>query len=109
MKKLISKRFISVLLCAVMLSTTAVYAIPSGVVTTTAKIGNSTANLVYIDMSSPNRTGEAVVAGKLTTASASDLIGRVSDGQVVAAMNGGFFNAYYDPSHVSYPDNYPRI
>jgi hypothetical protein len=103
------KRFISILLCALMLSTTAVYAIPSGVVTTTAKIGNSTANLVYIDMSSPNRTGEAVVAGKLTTAAASDLIGRVDDGQVVAAMNGGFFNAYYDPSKVSYPDNYPRI
>jgi hypothetical protein len=103
------KRFISVLLCALMLSATTVYAIPSGVVTTTAKIGSSTANLVYIDMSSPNRTGEAVVAGKLTTASASDLIGRVNDGQVVAAMNGGFFNAYYDPSKVSYPDNYPRI
>ncbi len=103
------KRFISVLLCALMLSTTAVYAIPSGVVTTTARIGNSTANLVYIDMSSPNRTGEAVVAGKLTTASASDLIGRVDDGQVVAAMNGGFFNAYYNPRNVSYPDNYPRI
>ncbi|MCD8089551.1 MAG: phosphodiester glycosidase family protein [Clostridiales bacterium] len=80
-----------------------------GVVNTTASIGGGSANLVYVDMSSSSRTGAAVISSQVQPASASSLIGKVSDGKVVAAMNGGFFDAYYNALTVSYPDNYPKI
>lgn len=103
------RKFVSMLLCSLVLSVSTVYAIPSGVITTTASIGGARANLVYIDMTVENRTGEAVVSPQLAPVSASGLINSVNDGNVVAAMNGGFFNAYYKAATVSYPDNYPKI
>lgn len=60
-------------------------------------------------MSSPTRTGEAVISSQLKPAPAKNLINEVKDGKVVAAMNGGFFNAYYNTSGVKFPENYPRI
>lgn len=80
-----------------------------GVINTSASIGGSTANMTYIDMSPASRTGEAVISDQLSPASAKTLINKVTDGKVVAAMNGGFFNAYYKTSGVSFPDNYPRV
>lgn len=86
-----------------------VFAAPDGVVTTTANIGGGNAKLVYIDMSPQNRAAEAKISSQMQPASAQTLINSVSDGTVVAAMNGGFFNAYYKPDSVNFPDNYPRV
>lgn len=105
------KKIISVLFTLAITITTSVtaFALPQGVVTTTANIGTNTATMVYIDMTTPNRRGEAVISSQIAPAKGQDLIDSVDDGKVVAAMNGGFFNAYYDVASVSYPDNYPRI
>lgn len=112
MKSRLFKRVISFTLAACFYVTafyTAVSAAPSGVITETANIGGGSANLVYIDMSVSGRTGEVVMSSQLSPSEASGLIGAVSDGNVVAAMNGGFFDAYYKPASVSFPDNFPRI
>jgi len=105
------KKIISVLICLCFIIGlySAVYAIPKGVVTTTANIGGASAKLVYVDMSVQNRQGEAVVANQIAPSPASNLIKEVKDGNVVASMNGGFFNAYYKASSVKFPDEYPKI
>jgi len=105
------RKIISVLICVCFIFGlySAVYAIPKGVITTNANIGGTSAKLVYIDMSVGNRRGEAVVANQIAPSSASSLIKEVKDGDVVASMNGGFFNAYYKVSNVKFPDEYPKI
>ncbi|MCB6366471.1 phosphodiester glycosidase family protein [Intestinibacillus massiliensis] len=86
----------------------------SGVVTDSPVIGDGAAKLVYITMDG-NRTADVALAnGSVHSAAASDaLVNRVTwDGNssVVAAVNGGFFNAYYNSGAAqSFPDNCPRI
>lgn len=86
----------------------------TGVTTQKATIGGSSAELVYITMNGNRSADVALANGSVhSTSSTSDLINRVtSDGNsaVVAAVNGGFFNAYYNSgSALSFPDNCPRI
>ncbi len=84
-----------------------IYASTGGVINTTAKIGNSTAQLVYIDN---GLTGEVALANNsvVSDQNTKDII--ASKGKkVVVAVNGGYFNAYYKPGNISYPDNCPRV
>lgn len=101
------KKFIATLVGILVMSSSIFAA--QGVSSKSVSIGGASANLIYIDMSSPTRTGEAAISSQLSPASAKSLINSVKDGKVVAAMNGGFFNAYYKTSDVKFPDNYPRV
>jgi hypothetical protein len=83
-----------------------------GVTTGTASIGGSTAQVVYVTMTS----GRALVPGIAnnsihTDAAASSVISSVKSGTVVAAINGGFFDSYYNSgATVSMATgNYPRV
>lgn len=86
----------------------------SGVTTQSATIGGGSARLVYITMDG-NRTADvALASGSVHAANSADtLVNRVTaDGNtaVVAAVNGGFFNAYYNSGAAqSFPNNCPRI
>lgn len=89
-------------------------AAPAGVTSFTAKIGNGTAKLVTIQMKE-GRTGEIALAGSSVVEddSAQNLVSgkkQQKNTQLVAAVNGGFFNSYYNASKgLSYPGNCPRI
>lgn len=85
-----------------------------GVIIDSASIGGNGAKLVYITMDG-NRTADVVLAnGSVHADNASDaLLQRVTQGgnaTIVAAVNGGFFNSYYNSgASLNYPDNCPRI
>ena len=89
-------------------------AAPAGVTVTTPSIGGSTARLVTVTMTE-NRTADVALAdGTIHNDSpAATLINRVTwDGNstIVAAINGGFFNSYYNTgAALSYPGNCARI
>lgn len=92
----------------------ALAATPKDVVTENATIGGAGARLVYIAMSGGRSADVALANGSVHSAAGADaLINRVTqDGNssIVAAVNGGFFNAYYDSTAaLSFPDNCPRI
>lgn len=96
--------FIAVLMLCV------VFVVPAcaSTASTTAKIGNSTAKLAYVDASKV--TGEIALAynSVVSDQNTKDII--ASKGRKVAvAVNGGYFNAYYKPGNITYPDNCPRI
>lgn len=109
MKKVI-KRMVAVAL-AVALSVPAFAA--GGVNKTTASIGGATANVVYIDMSAKNRVLLPAVANNSisTDTAAGNIISGIKRGSVVAAVNGGFFNSYYNASAAMNvaSGNYPRV
>lgn len=110
------KRKIAWLLTLVMVCTLAPVSASaaSGVTTQSATIGGGSARLVYITMDG-NRTADvALASGSVHAANSADtLVNRVTaDGNtaVVAAVNGGFFNAYYNSGAAqSFPNNCPRI
>ncbi len=99
------------ILLAVSLSLTAFAA--SGVTRTTATIGGATANVIYIDMNVQNRAIVPLVANNSmsTAAPASSIISKATTGTVVAAINGGFFDSYYNAqaSQTVASGNYPRV
>ena len=114
-RKIMLRRGVSALLSAAMLLTACPFAAMAaeGVVTDTATIGGSTAKLVYITMGG-NRTAEVALAGGSVheDAAADTLVSGVKSDNVsvVAAVNGGFFNSYYNAGAArSYPGNCPRI
>lgn len=104
---------VAALLMAAVLLPTQVAAL-NGVVTDSPAIGAGTARLVYITMDG-NRTADVVLANSSvhSTGAADSLINRITwDGNssIVAAVNGGFFNAYYNiGATLSFPNNCPRI
>ncbi len=85
----------------------------NGVTKTTASIGGATANVVYVDMSANNRAIVPAVANNSisTDTAAGNIISGVKSGSVVAAVNGGFFNSYYNASAAMdvANGNYPRV
>ncbi len=111
------KRGLAALLCAALtMAVCPVWAgaAAAGVVTTTAAIGGGSARLVYVTMDG-SRTADVALAGGSVhqDTDAATLVSRVTaDGNstVVAAINGGFFNSYYNAgAAMSYPNNCPRI
>ncbi len=109
MKKIIKCLFVSLLAFALSASAFAA----GGVNKTTANIGGATANVVYIDMSAKNRVLLPAVANNSisTDTAAGNIISGVKRGSVVAAVNGGFFNSYYNASAAMSvaSGNYPRV
>lgn len=83
-----------------------------GVVKTTETIGGSTAQVVYVTMKDNRVVVPAIANNSMSTdAPASSVISTVSNGSVVAAVNGGFFDSYYNasqPLSVA-TENYPRV
>lgn len=108
--KRITTVLIAILLAAIM-SFTAYAA--TGVTRTTATIGGATAQVIYIDMNVQNRAIVPIYpsTGISTATAASSIIADVSTGNVVAAINGGFFDSYYDrnSSLTVASGNYPRV
>lgn len=100
--------FIAILILLVSALPKPTYA-SSGVVNTTAKIGNSKAQLVYVDMSH-GLNGEVVLANNsvVSDQNTKDIIAAKGK-KVAVAVNGGYFNAYYKPGNITYPDNCPRV
>ena len=98
------------LTCA--LFSTSVFA-AGGVTQSTLNIGGTVANVIYIDMNVPNRAIIPAIANNSisTDAPASGVLSTVKSGTVVAAINGGFFDSYYDSSAVQTvaSGNYPRV
>ena len=86
----------------------------SGVQKTSASIGGKTANLVYVAMGGKRTIIPAIANGSMSTdAVASGIIKAVDADKnvtVVAAINGGYFNSYYNKNiELSVPNNYPRV
>jgi len=83
-----------------------------GVVHTTETIGGATAQVVYVTLKE-NRALVPLIANNsmCTDAPVSAVLSSAKGGTVVAAVNGGFFNSYYDTSRaLSVSDgNYPRV
>lgn len=109
MKKLF--RFLLCVTVAAILSLTAFAA--TGVTRSTVTIGGATANVIYIDMNVANRAIVPAIANRSisTDAPASNVLSTVQTGKVVAAINGGFFDSYYDSSAAKTvaSGNYPRV
>lgn len=109
MKKTVRIFFSLLLIAGLMLTAFAA----SGVTQTTAQIGGATANVVYIDMNVSGRAIVPIIANDSisTTAPASTMLSSVDNGSVVAAVNGGFFDSYYDASvsQTVASGNYPRV
>lgn len=111
-----SKRAAALLLCAVMLAAAGAPAMAEagGVTPYRDTIGGRTANLVAVSMGE-GRTGQIVLAGNsvVEDATGADLIAaqqNSGEGTVAAAINGGFFNSYYNTSAArSYPGNCPQV
>jgi len=108
------KRFLQV--CLLMLSCV-IFAgtsfAASGVTQSTLNIGGTVANVIYIDMNVANRAIVPAIANDSisTDAPASSVLSTVKSGTVVAAINGGFFDSYYDSSATQTvaSGNYPRV
>ncbi len=110
-----AKQAAAVLLCAVMTAASALPALaaPQGVTSYRDTIGSATANIVSITMQE-GRTGQVVTAGDSVVRddTAANLIAKQqgTGDQTVAAINGGFFNAYYAAGkEQSFPGNCPQI
>lgn len=110
------KRAAALLLCTAMLAATAAPAMAEagGVTPYRDTIGGGTANLVAVSMRE-GRTGQIVLAGGsvVEDAAGADLVAaqqNSGEGTVVAAINGGFFNSYYNAGAArAYPGNCPQI
>ena len=87
------KRLLALVLCALCLSSTAFAAAATG----TAKIGGGSAGTVTIDMHSGVTADVALAQGVISKdQNAADIIHSAkTKGNLIAAVNGGFFNAYY--------------
>jgi hypothetical protein len=102
------------LLCllALVLALTISASAADGVTVTTATIGGSTAQVVYVDLIDGRAVVPVIANNSMSTdAPASSVISSVKTGSVVAAVNGGFFDSYYNagaPLSVA-TDNYPRV
>ncbi|MCC8097059.1 MAG: phosphodiester glycosidase family protein [Eubacterium sp.] len=82
-----------------------------GASVTSASVGGSSANIVYVDMV-PGRMGEVGLANNSVASDevADNIVKRQGNSyNLLASVNGGYFNAYYSGSGTSYPDNCPRI
>ena len=108
------KRFLAFLcsgLLMLQLAGTALAA-PQGATSYRDTIGSGTANLVTIAMPK-GRTGKILLSGSSVVQdenAASLVTAQQQQGNLVAAINGGFFNAYYSTGKAqSYPDNCPQI
>ncbi len=65
-------------------------------------------NMVYVYTSSVS--ADVITAnGSVTSDTEADKLIGMAGGKVIAAINGGFFNSYYDSKNINYPGNYPRI
>lgn len=83
-----------------------------GVTTGTATIGGSTAQVTYVTMTDGRAVVPAIANGQMSTdAAAASVIGTVDNGTVVAAVNGGFFDSYYNAGAPisAMSGNYPRV
>ncbi len=100
----------AVLLCALVLALSC-GASAAGVTSTTATIGGATAQVVYVTLSDTSVVAPVLANNSVGTDAAADAIVSAAPGQVTAAVNGNFFNSYYDPSKPLTPStgNYPRI
>ncbi len=88
------KRFLSLLLCAACLCSCAAFAAAE---TGTAKIGGGAANVVTIPMNGV--TADVALAQGVISKdqNAAEIISAAgAKGNLIAAVNGGFFNAYYE-------------
>lgn len=85
----------------------------NSVTKSSVNMGGANANVLYVDMSASNRALVPVVAnGSMSTdAPAGNVLSTVKSGKVVAAINGGFFNSYYNASAgINFSNgNYPRV
>ena len=89
------KRFLALLLCAAYLCSCAAFAAAN---VGTAKIGGGSANTVTISMHSGVTADVALAQGSISKdQAASEIIRSASgNGTLIAAVNGCFFNAYYE-------------
>ncbi len=84
----------------------------SGVTTATANIGGATAQVTYVTMGGNRAIVPAISNNSIHTVSqTSSTLSTVKSGSVVAAINGGFFNSYYNTSAAFSvaTGNYPRV
>lgn len=100
------KRFLALLLCAACLCSCAAFAAAD---VGTAKIGGG-ANTVTISMHAGVTADVALAQGSISKdQAASDIIRSAADrGTLIAAVNGGFFNAYYERQAEDGYGNAPR-
>ena len=89
------KRFLALLLCAACLCSCAAFAAANA---GTAKIGGGSANTVTISMHSGVTADVALAQGSISKDQAASEIIRSASGKgtLIAAVNGCFFNAYYE-------------
>lgn len=105
--KLIRK--IALALALVLLLTAAASA--ATVTATTETIGGATAQVVYITPSATTEIRALIANGALGTTAPAETIIAAADKPVVAAINGNFYNCWYDrgkPLSVA-ENNYPRL
>ena len=114
MTKTLKRRLVSLLSASVLVVSLLIpqASAANDVIPWTATIGGSTAKLVSVKMRD-GRTGEVMLANNsvVSTATAQTLIdgkNAEADTKVVAAINGGFFNAYASGTPV-FPSNCTRI
>ena len=111
--KTFAKTFAFCLLICGLLAQSA-FALAAGVESKTAKIGGNSATLLYITMDG-KRSGEVTVGynsvNKDMSAAEHVASKNAEDNKtVVASINGGFFNAYYDTKKaLTFPDNCAHI
>lgn len=100
MRNGILRRGVTAAICGFLLLTAAAAA--EGVTVRTASVGGQSASIVQVAMQ-PGRGLVPAVAGNSvhTDTPANELIQTVPGGQTVAALNGGFFNSYYQPGEMS--------
>ncbi len=88
-------------------------AMASGVVVENPQIAGNKANILYIEMGGNRAIQASIANGQVHMDATVDALVKSTEqggNHVVAAINGGFFNAYYDSKKTSsYPDNCPRI
>lgn len=99
------KRFLALILCTVCLCSTAVFAAAS---TGTAKINGKNAPTVTVGMGSSVSVDVGFAEGCVNKdAKTADMVSAAAaKGNLIAAVNGGFFNAYYDKNGV---DGYGKV
>lgn len=84
----------------------------SGVTTSTVNIGGASAQVAYVTMGGSRAIVPAIANNSIHTDSATaSVISTVKSGNVVAAINGGFFDSYYNSSAALSvaTGNYPRV
>ncbi|MBQ3054847.1 MAG: S-layer homology domain-containing protein [Oscillospiraceae bacterium] len=108
------KRITSALLALLLTAALSLTAFAAdGVDRTTASFGDATATIIYIDMTEENRAIVPLIANDSisTSAPATSIISEATNGTVVAAINGGFFDSYYDVNSTQTvaSGNYPQV